>query len=36
MADDTKWEAHCLVDKLNKEERKAVIAMMKALLKKKD
>ena len=32
---DTRWEAHCLVDKLTKEELKAVILIMKALLKNK-
>lgn len=36
MAEDrpTPWEAHCLVDKLNKEGLAAAIAVMKALLKK--
>ena len=33
VAGDTKWEAHRLIDKLNKEGRAAVIAIMKALLK---
>ncbi len=34
MVKDTKWEAHRLIDKLNKEGTKAIIAMMEELLKK--
>jgi len=33
---DTKWEAHCLVDKLSKEELAVIIALMKVLLKNKE
>ena len=31
---DTKWEAHCLIDRLNRECRAIIIALMRLLLKK--